>query len=192
MSKLSRIPFLYPSWSQYLIKQSKQKCTIFLMDTVAIARSTLLQRIEKRQPSYPNGEHSCNAVWFHVMLLQKTFQRAMMAIFKKYLQKLWPCLQTTSQSTPVKRSTCIVYDWSSLGAKKKRCALILLSVGLARLFGRDRGKLLGHVVSSKGIEVTTTKIKAILEARPLRNANEVASFLRFINFYKRFIDRLVE
>ena len=40
--------------------------------------------------------------------------------------------------------------------------------------------------------MTDSKVKAMLEAAAPKNANEVSSFLGFINFYRRFIDRLAE
>ena len=49
-----------------------------------------------------------------------------------------------------------------------------------------------HVVSKKRIEMTDAKVKATLEAVAPKNANEVSSFLGFINFYRRFIDNLAE
>ena len=60
------------------------------------------------------------------------------------------------------------------------------------LFGANRGEVLGHVVSRKGIEMTNSKVKAMLEAAAPKNANEVSNFLGFIIFYRRFIDKMAE
>ena len=60
------------------------------------------------------------------------------------------------------------------------------------LFEAYRGMVLGHVVSSKGIEMAEDKVKAILEAVPPTNVNEIASFLGYVNFYRRFVDKLAE
>ena len=60
------------------------------------------------------------------------------------------------------------------------------------LFSVDKGEVLRHVVSSKEIEMIDTKIKAILEAKAPKNVNKVANFLGFVNFYRRFITKLVE
>ena len=60
------------------------------------------------------------------------------------------------------------------------------------LFRAYRGMVLGHVVSSKGIEIAEGKVKAILEAVPPMNVNGIASFLGYVNFYRRFVDKLAK
>ncbi|MCO5580946.1 hypothetical protein L7F22_034820 [Adiantum nelumboides] len=60
------------------------------------------------------------------------------------------------------------------------------------LFGAFKEILLGHVVSKDGIEMTQDKIKAIQEAVAPTNANETSNFLRYVNFYRRFVVKLVE
>ena len=44
-------------------------------------------------------------------------------------------------------------------------------------FGVTSGKLLGHVISRRGIEIDPTKIKAISEMAPPKTLNEIRSFL---------------
>ncbi|MCO5592848.1 hypothetical protein L7F22_046852 [Adiantum nelumboides] len=50
-----------------------------------------------------------------------------------------------------------------------------------------KGQLLGHVVSRNGIEMAADKITCIQQARPPNNVLELSSFLRYIDFYRRFI-----
>ncbi len=52
------------------------------------------------------------------------------------------------------------------------------------------GKLLGHMVSSRGIEVDPTKIKAILEMPPPKIEKEIRGFLGRLQYISRFIARL--
>ena len=52
------------------------------------------------------------------------------------------------------------------------------------------GKLLGHMVSSRGIEVDITKIKGILEMPPPRTENEIRGFLDRLQYISRFIVKL--
>ena len=117
-----------------------------------------------------------------------TFQRAMMTIFREYLQKFM---------------AIFVDDFTVYSNKEEHLAFLRLVLLRCRekkiclnpfkcLFGADRGEVLGHIVSREGIEMTDSKVKAMLEAAAPKNANEVSSFLGFINFYRRFIDKLAE
>lgn len=54
-------------------------------------------------------------------------------------------------------------------------------------FGVPAGKLLGFIVSRRGIELDPTKIKAIQELPPPKNKKEVMSFLGRLNYINRFI-----
>ena len=49
------------------------------------------------------------------------------------------------------------------------------------------GIVLGHVVSSKGIEVDKAKVELISKLRPPKNVTDVRSFLGHAGFYRRFI-----
>jgi hypothetical protein len=57
-------------------------------------------------------------------------------------------------------------------------------------FGVTPEKLLGHMVSSKGIEVHPTKIKVILQMPPPKTEKEVQGFLGKLQYISRFISRL--
>ena len=60
------------------------------------------------------------------------------------------------------------------------------------LFGASKGVLLGHVVSEKGIKMADDKVKAILEAVAPTDVNKIASFLGYVNLYRRFVKKLAE
>ena len=51
-------------------------------------------------------------------------------------------------------------------------------------------KLLGFMVSQRGIEVDPDKIKAIVEMKPLRTKKETQRFMRRIQYISRFIAQL--
>ena len=48
--------------------------------------------------------------------------------------------------------------------------------------------VLGHVISSKGIEVDKSKLEIISKLPPPRNIKDVRSFLGHTGFYRRFIE----
>ncbi|KAG8478987.1 hypothetical protein CXB51_028873 [Gossypium anomalum] len=59
-------------------------------------------------------------------------------------------------------------------------------------FGARLGKLLGFVVSEKGIEVDSDKVKAIRDLPPPHTQKEVRGFLGRLNYFARFISQLTE
>ena len=58
------------------------------------------------------------------------------------------------------------------------------------VFGVPSGKLLGFIVSRRGIELDPSKIKAIQELPPPKNKTEVMSLLGRLNYISRFIGQL--
>ena len=117
-----------------------------------------------------------------------TFQRAMMAIFSDYLQKFMAIFvdDFTVYSRRSEHLECLRLMFER--CREKRVCLNPYKC----LFGVFRGMLLGHIVSEKGIEMTEDKIKAIHDALAPTNANEVSSFLGYVNFYRRFVANLAE
>ncbi|XP_038996103.1 uncharacterized protein LOC120120555 [Hibiscus syriacus] len=59
-------------------------------------------------------------------------------------------------------------------------------------FGVTSGKLLGFIVSRKGIEVDPDKVKAIQSLPPPRTQKEVRGFLGRLNYIARFISQLTD
>ena len=57
-------------------------------------------------------------------------------------------------------------------------------------FGVTFGKLLGHMVSERGIEVDLDKIKAILDIPVPGTEKEIRGFLGRLQYINRFIARL--
>ena len=47
--------------------------------------------------------------------------------------------------------------------------------------------MLGHVVSSKGLEVDQAKVEVFKNLEPLTNLRQIRAFLRHAGFYRRFI-----
>ena len=59
-------------------------------------------------------------------------------------------------------------------------------------FGVTSGKLLGHMVSERGIEVDPDKIRAIIDMPAPRTKKEVRGFLGRLQYISRFIARLTD
>ena len=60
------------------------------------------------------------------------------------------------------------------------------------VFGLQEGKLLGHIISEKGIRIDPQRVEGILQIAHPRNVKELQSFIGKINFLRRFIPNLVE
>ena len=57
-------------------------------------------------------------------------------------------------------------------------------------FGATSGKLLGFVVSKKGIEIDPDKVRAIQDLPPPRTTKKVRSFMGRLNYVARFISQM--
>ena len=58
------------------------------------------------------------------------------------------------------------------------------------IFGVTSGKLIGHMVSERGIEINPNKIRAILDMPVLRTDKEIKGFLWRLQYINQFIARL--
>ena len=58
-------------------------------------------------------------------------------------------------------------------------------------FGVTSGKLLGHIVSERGIKVDLEKIKGILDMPTPRTEKDIRGFLGGLQYISRFIARLI-
>ena len=65
---------------------------------------------------------------------------------------------------------------NQLYAKQSKCELFQTSV-----------EFLGHIIDRDGVHMMADKVKAITDWPPLRNVEEVRSFLGTIGYYRRFI-----
>ena len=59
-------------------------------------------------------------------------------------------------------------------------------------FRETSGKLLGHIVSKRGIEVDPESIMAILDMPAPRTKKEIRAFLGRLQYIKRFIAKLTD
>jgi hypothetical protein len=60
------------------------------------------------------------------------------------------------------------------------------------LFAMKEGKLLGHIVSTEGVNIDPSRVEAIQTLALPRSKKEVQSFLGKINFLRRFVSNFVE
>ena len=56
----------------------------------------------------------------------------------------------------------------------------------------EEGKLLGHIISERGIKIDPDRLAAIQQISLPRNKKEIQLFLGKVNFLRRFITNFVE
>ena len=60
------------------------------------------------------------------------------------------------------------------------------------VFGVKSGKLLGYIVSRRGIEVDPAKVKAIMDMPPPTTLKQLCNFQGKLQSIRRFVSQLVE
>jgi hypothetical protein len=74
-----------------------------------------------------------------------------------------------------------------------KCQRFVLSLNPKKyLFAMKEGKLLGNIVSAKGVRIDPNRVEAIQTLSLPRSRKEVQDFLVKINFLRRFVSNFVE
>ncbi|KAG8501727.1 hypothetical protein CXB51_003885 [Gossypium anomalum] len=118
-----------------------------------------------------------------------TYQRAMVTLFhymihkeiEVYVDDMIAKSRTEEEHIEVLRKLFLRLRKFQLKLNPAKCT-----------FGARSGKLLGFVVSKKGIEVDSDKVKAIRDLTPPRTQKKVWGFLGGLNYIAWFISQLTE
>ncbi|KAG8488615.1 hypothetical protein CXB51_016573 [Gossypium anomalum] len=118
-----------------------------------------------------------------------TYQRAMVTLFhdmmhkeiEVYVDDMIAKSRTENEHVQVLRKLFLRLRKFQLKLNPAKCT-----------FGARSGKLLGFVVSEKGIEIDPDKVRVIQELPPPRTQKEVRGFLGRLNYIARFISQLTE
>ncbi|CAL9012138.1 unnamed protein product [Prunus brigantina] len=139
---------------------------------------------EKTTFTCPFGTFAYRRMPFGLRNAPATFQRCMMSIFSDMVEKFIEvfmddfsvfgdsfdqCLHNLSKVLARCEQTNLVLNW-------EKCHFMV-----------NQGIVLGHVISSKGIEVDKAKIDLIASMPSPTSVKEVRSFLGHAGFYRRFI-----
>ena len=85
------------------------------------------------------------------------------------------------------------YHWAALERFFRRIRCFRLRLNPKKCtFGVTSRKLLGYMISERGIEVDPDKIKAILDMSPSQTETEIRGFLGRLQYISRFIVRLTD
>ena len=139
---------------------------------------------EKTTFTYPFGTYAYKRMPFGLCNAPTTFQRCMLSIFSDLVEHIMK----------VYMDDVIVYGGSfeecliNLETVLHRCIEKNLVLNWERCyFMVNRGIVLGHIISKKGIEVDKTKIEMISKLPSPTNVKIVKQFLGHADFYRRFI-----
>ncbi|GJR64746.1 reverse transcriptase domain-containing protein [Tanacetum coccineum] len=134
--------------------------------------------------TFPYGTYAYKRMPFGLCNAPATFQRCMIAIFQDMLETSMEVFMDDFSVFRDSFDLCLI----NLEQMLIRCkqAHLLLNWEMCH-FMVIEGIVLGHKVSSKGIEVDKAKIDVIAKLPPPTNVKAVRSFLGHDRFYRRFI-----
>ena len=113
-----------------------------------------------------------------------TFQRCMMAIFSDFVEKIMEVFMDDFSVFGSSFDNCL----ANLSKVLQRCEETNLVLNWEKChFMVQEDKVLGHKISSKGIEVDRSKVEAIEKLPPPTSIKGVRSFFGHAGFYRRFI-----
>jgi hypothetical protein len=157
------------------------------MDTT---KSWYIPMIKKIQLLQHLGAPSCIPKFlFGLMNVGETFQRAMDIVFDDEKDKF----------IFIYLDEIIIFSYSddehlkTLRRIFQKCRKFGISLKTKKSnFGMQEGKLLGQIISKKGINIDPNRVEAIMNIGTPRSKKEVQSFLGRVNFLRRFIPNLDE
>ena len=132
----------------------------------------------------PFGTFAYRRMPFGLCNAPGTFQRCMVSIFSEYIENFIEVFMDDFTVHGDDFDACL----NHLSLVLDRCVDTNLVLNSEKChFMVEQGIVLGHIVSSRGIEVDKAKIEVIQSLPYPTNVREVRSFLGHAGFYRRFI-----
>ncbi|KAL4279775.1 hypothetical protein GQ457_03G015330 [Hibiscus cannabinus] len=133
----------------------------------------------------PYGTFAFRRMPFGLCNAPATFQRCMTAIFSDLNEDCLKIFMDNFSTFGENFDNCL----SNLEKFLKRCKETKLVLNWEKChFMVDEGIVLGHKISSKGMEVDKAKIEVISKLPPPTTVKGIRSFLGHAGFYRRFIE----
>ena len=172
-----------------LVDNAAKNATYSFMDGFSGYNQIKMAKEDKEKTTFvtPWGTFCYKVMPFGLKNAGATYQRAMVALFHDMMHRE---IEVYVDDILVK-SKIGENHVQILGKLFERLRKYQLKLNPAKCsFGVKTGKLLGFVVSSRGIEVDPDKAKAIQEMPAPKTEKEVRSFLGRLNYIARFISQL--
>nr|XP_028964733.1 LOW QUALITY PROTEIN: uncharacterized protein LOC103417773 [Malus domestica] len=139
---------------------------------------------EKTMFTCPFGTFAYRRMPFGLCNALATFQRCMMSIFSGMVENIVEVFMDDFSAFGNSFDICL----DNLSLVLERCRETNLVLNWEKChFMVKHGIVLGHLISSKGIEVDKAKIEVIVKLPPPTSVKNVRSFLGHAGFYRRFI-----
>ncbi|KAL4347377.1 hypothetical protein GQ457_17G007900 [Hibiscus cannabinus] len=139
---------------------------------------------EKTTFTCPYGTYAFRRMPFGLCNAPATFQRCMLAIFSDMVEEFLEVFMDDFSVSGETFDSCL----GNLAKVLKRCEEADLVLNWEKChFMVNEGTILGHKISSKGIEVDKAKVEVIEKLPPPKNVKGIRSFLGHAGFYRRFI-----
>ncbi|XP_070003368.1 uncharacterized protein [Nicotiana sylvestris] len=139
---------------------------------------------EKTSFTCPYDIYAFRRMPFGLCNAPTTFQRCMMDIFTDMVEDIMEVFMDDFSVVENSLDECLI----NLTRVLKRCIETNLVLNWEKChFMVQEGIVLGHRVSSKGIEVDCAKVDVIAKLPPPTSVKAIRSFLRHAGFYRRFI-----
>ena len=139
---------------------------------------------EKTTFTCPFGTFAYRRMPFGLCNAPGTFQRCMMSIFSDYVTRIIEVFMDDFTVYGDSFDDCL----GNLKTILQRCVETDLVLNYEKChFMVDQGIVLGHVVSSRGLEVDKAKIDVIRSLPYPTSVKDIRSFLGHAGFYRRFI-----
>ena len=139
---------------------------------------------EKTMFTCPFGTYAFQRMPLGLCNAPATFQRCMMAIFSDFIGKSMEVFMDDFSVFGPGFDACLEHLTQILDVfVKKR---LVLSWEKSHFMVRE-GIVLGHLVSSKGLEVDKAKVEVIQDLALPKSIRELTSFVGHVGFYRRFI-----
>ncbi|KAL0428255.1 UNVERIFIED_CONTAM: Retrovirus-related Pol polyprotein from transposon.6, partial [Sesamum latifolium] len=139
---------------------------------------------EKTTFTCPFGTFAYRRMPFGLCNAPATFQRCMVSIFSDYVEQFIEVFMDDFTVYGNSFNDCL----EKLAKVLERCIEKNLLLNYEKChFMVDQGLVLGHIVSSRGIEVDQAKIDVIKSLSYPTSVREIRSFLGHAGFYRQFI-----